>query len=1139
MKKLLSLLLCGSMLLGCSQSNDELNKTDEPGNGSKPIVTSIIYYTTSDGKTITPNMNNIVENVYENGQGVITIADQVTEIGKNAFRDCDNLTGITLPESLTSIGDGAFSGCNSLSNVYCKPTTPPTLGSSVFSSSATIYVPWASVDDYKSASGWSDYAEKIAGYDFDRDMPVYTIYYTTSDGKTIAPNMDNIVENMYENGQGVITIASLVTEIVESAFRDCDNLTGITLPESLTAIGDGAFSGCNSLSNVYCKPTTPPTLGSSVFPGSATILVPWTSVDAYESANGWSGYAEKITGYDFNSDIPVYTIYYTTSDEKTISPNLDNIIENVYKNGQGIITFAGPVTEIGEGAFSDCDNLASITLPESVTTIDDSAFSGCSSLTSITFPESLTKIGAQAFYACINLTSIDLPGSLTLIGDQAFRSCSSLKNITFPESLKTIGTYAFYQCNNLTNITFPESLKTIGTYAFYSSDNMSIYCKPTTPPTLGSSAFPRSATIYVPWASVNAYKSSSGWSYYTKKIAGYDFNTDKQSNIFYYTSTDGTALSNVRLSSFAVDLVSNTYVDGQGMLTFSGAITTIGGYAFRNCSNLASITLPEGVTTIGSYAFYDCSEVVSITLPESLVSISDNAFCDCSSLTNITIPDGVTSIGGGAFYSCSSLTNITIPDGVTTIEKYAFYSCGSLTNITIPDGVTAIEKYAFYSCSSFTNITIPDGVTTIEDYAFADCNSLASIYCKPTTPPTSVSSAFPWSATIYVPWASVNVYKSATGWKNIVRYDYNNDMQDFAIYYTTTDGIAITPKMDRVVENRYENGQGIIWLDNSTISNVFKDCTNLASITIPKGFTAIGVSAFQNCSSLTNITIPDGVTTIGSYAFYGCSSLTNITIPDGVTTIGRYAFYDCSSLTSITLPESLTSIGLYAFCNCYGLISFSGKYASSDHRCLIMNGELVALAPSGLTAYTIPDGVTSIESYVFSNCNLESITLPESMERIGAYAFCDWRSLKSITLPKSLKSIDSYAFCNCVSLKSITLPEGVTTIGTYIFSSCNSLTTITLPESLEIIGDYAFYNCSFLNSITIPKGVTKIGVSPFERCSRLKIIYCRPLTPPSLSWDLGLAYPLFYDIHVPRGSFDAYTSANGWKTYAYIIIGDL
>ena len=162
----------------------------------------------------------------------------------------------------------------------------------------------------------------------------------------------------------------------------------------------------------------------------------------------------------------------------------------------------------------------------------------------------------------------------------------------------------------------------------------------------------------------------------------------------------------------------------------------------------------------------------------------------------------------------------------------------------------------------------------------------------------------------------------------------------------------------------------------------------------------------------------------------GCSSLINITLPESLTTIGISAFFRCYSLTSITIPDKVTTIGGGAFAICSSLTSFSGKYASSDQRCLVMDGKLVAFAPSGLTAYTIPHGVTMIG--------------------VSAFEYCT--NLTSITIPDGVTMIEDSSFFNCSKLTNITIPDGVTTIGYYAFYECRSLTNVyckpTTPPTL-------------------------------------------------------------------------------------------
>ncbi len=199
------------------------------------------------------------------------------------------------------------------------------------------------------------------------------------------------------------------------------------------------------------------------------------------------------------------------------------------------------------------------------------------------------------------------------------------------------------------------------------------------------------------------------------------------SNEIFYTSTDGKIVTPKYNDVFGGVLLSNTYDNGVGVITFDRPITGIGDFAFYMCRSLTSVTIPDSVTTIGKGAFNYCSSLTSVTIPDSVTTIGEWAFRYCSSLTSVTIPDSVTTIGSFAFSDCDSLTSVTIGDSVTTIGEEAFSGCSSLISVTIPDSVTRIGYYAFADCSSLTSVTIGDSVTTIGWHAFNGCSSLISI----------------------------------------------------------------------------------------------------------------------------------------------------------------------------------------------------------------------------------------------------------------------------------------------------------------------------------------------------------------------------------------------------------------------------
>ena len=719
------------------------------------------------------------------------------------------------------------------------------------------------------------------------------------------------------------------------------------------------------------------------------------------------------------------------------------------------------VTSIGNWAFYKCTSLTTITIPDSVTSIGDWAFYKCTSLTTITIPDSVTSIGEAAFRGCSSLTSITIPDSVTSIGDAAFSHCSNLKSITIPDSITSIGKYAFCNCSSLTSITIPNSVTSIGESALAGCVNLTSITIPKSVTSIGSGVFDgcNNLTVYLESGST---LTSNDLGVNESKIGSYWV----EDNLTWKLDADGTLTISGTGAMKDYDYNNNPSPANQKKgsvkkVVIKDGVTSIGKYAFCNCSNLKSITILDSVTSIGDFAFSDCSSLTSITIPDSVTSIGDFAFSGCSSLTSITIPDSVTSI--------------TIPDSVTRIGDFAFSGCSSLTSITIPDSVTSIGDDAFSYCRSLTSITIPDRVTSIGDAAFKYCSNLKtiSLSCKSSLKKSDFGDqANLVSYTLHT--LKKTEAKAATCTEDgnkeywtcehcgkyflsddtnpetakavelsetvIPALNHKNATTRGAFEPTETEpgysGDRYCPDCDTVFEKGYTywNEGNLTWkLDADgtlTISGTgaMKDYDYSANqspvynnlkvkkVVIEDGVTSIGNWAFESCNNLISITIPDGVTSIGAYAFSNCWYLTNITIPNSVTSIENYAFRNCSSLTSITIPNSVTSIGSYAFSDC-----------------------------RSLTSITIPDSVTSIEDGTFSYCrSLTSITIPDSVTSIGKYAFYDCSNLTSITIPDSVTSIGYYAFRYCSSLTSITIPDSVTSIGNFAFNNCTSLQTISL-----------------------------------------------------------------------------------------------
>ena len=356
--------------------------------------------------------------------------------------------------------------------------------------------------------------------------------------------------------------------------------------------------------------------------------------------------------------------------------------------------------------------------------------------------------------------------------------------------------------------------------------------------------------------------------------------------------------------------------------TLSGwPVTSIGNYAFSDCTGLTCVTIPDCVTSIGSHAFNVCRGLTSLTIPGSVTNIGESAFAACSGLTSVTIPNSVTHIETHAFNGCRGLASIMIPDSVTSIGSRAFASCSGLTSVTIPDSVTSIGSCAFYGCAGLTSMTIPDGVTSIGDSAFYDCTGLTSMMI-----PDSVTSM------------GTSVFQGCRNITSVTvpQYVCTKRLADIFQWYSALTNVVICEGVSNVGDYMFLNCKGVksVTIPDSVTNigaSAFQNCTSLASIIIPDSVTNIGNNALRGCTALKTVTIPNEVQNIGIGLFYNDTALTNVLMPSSITNIGSSAFYGCVALSNITIPEMVEKIGSSAFYNCTSLtnVMFEGDAPTS------------------------------------------------------------------------------------------------------------------------------------------------------------------------------------------------------------------
>lgn len=541
-------------------------------------------------------------------------------------------------------------------------------------------------------------------------------------------------------------------------------------------------------------------------------------------------------------------------------------------------------------------------------------------------------------------------------------------------------------------------------------------------------------------------------------------------------------------------------------------ITNISKSAFKDAALLTKVTMPSTVTKIDASAFEGCALLTEIVIPDSVSEIGESAF-KLSGLQSVAFGIGLTYIGNGAFSGCEKLDNVYITylnswcnmnfgDEYSTPLAYAenlYHNDKLLTKVNIPEGVTEIKYGVFNNCTSIETITVPSTVTAIGKSAFVGCSALSKVTLSE-------------SVTVI----GEDAFNGCESLKNV------------------------------------EFCEGLLSIE----SGAFRDCTALHTVELPKTLTTIGNNAFRGCNLLLNITIPEGVTSIGELAFADCRVLNRVTFPQSEITLakdsgGNHIFANSNYVIGICYKESATAQYL-TDCNITTLFAdlpeenvVSGKVGKFEWQLdkitglLQIDGEgemmdfTYANAPwseyaSFIAQIKLSDDITYIGEKAFSGTFIFSLEIPESVERIGDYAFANSVILTDLIITDSVVRIDAFAFENCKDLKNITVGKGLEIIDYAAFGGCENIenvyiddltvwcnidfeyfifnqsnplefaqnlyvnnqlvTDLNIPYEAKQVSPYAFYRFENLQSVTFLGELESIGKSAFEGCNGITAV---------------------------------------------------
>lgn len=674
----------------------------------------------------------------------------VTSIGKKAFFNKPDVTGITFGKNIESIGEFAFANCSYLTELVL-PENLKTLGASAFAScrllSGELVLPEGLEEIPEKAFA---YCGSLGSVRFGSKVHSVGPYAFTECTALTSVQLPDSLLYIYDyafagcKGVTEVSFGSNVEAIGPYAFAELLEMTSVRMPDSVKTIGEGAFTLCAKLQDVTLSANLE-MIDNGAFDSTAL----WENAAGPEVYVGqwFLGLKSATEVLNLRADTIGMANFCLFGNQtltgNIVLPNSVKIIGNAAFANSGVVNvvLGNGVETIGEQAFALCENLTTMALgaydfdegklaDSSLKNIGNYAFNGCTSLKEIEIPESVTVIGSYAFkdtgiWKAITEDGViyagnwvvgfsdTLSGNVTLkngtvgISNYAFYQCTGLTGIRMPNTVKQVGRAAFYKCTKLTSVTLPNMLEVIEDYTFYHCDMLQLFELPPVLRSIGRSAFYKCGSV-------------------AQQTGSEEETTNRTDEVFTIPS----AVTTIGDYAFygcgyeGSDDNGNKVAYGIDIVIIGDSVEHIGANAFYNFVSMRELVLGNGLTSMGDKAFQKCTSLQKVTFGSSLQTIGVKAFYKCEALEHVSLPDNITHVGDYAFYGCEGLRVLEMGNGVTSIGKSAFYGCTNLGQLQVSTSLQEIGKQAFRNCYSLTAVVLHRDIQSIQPHAFYGCNQL-------------------------------------------------------------------------------------------------------------------------------------------------------------------------------------------------------------------------------------------------------------------------------------------------------------------------------------------------------------------------------------------------------------------------------